>query len=53
MHNEEQFNLDIEEINDAEYVLRHAPNTIDSPSIGIDMLDILRKTIDEWIEEKQ
>lgn len=37
----------------AEYVLLHAPNTIKESEIGIDTLDMIRKTINEWIKEQQ
>jgi hypothetical protein len=32
-------------LNEAEYVLLHAPLTIDESKLGIDTLDLLKKTI--------
>jgi len=37
----------------AEYVMRHAPHTINETDLGIDTLDLVKKAVDEWIEEQQ
>ena len=37
----------------AEYVLQHAPHTIDETTLGLDTLDLVKKVIDEWIKEQQ
>ena len=34
-----------------EYVLLHAPNTIDESKLGVDALELIRKAINEWIKE--
>lgn len=34
-----------------EYVLLHAPNTIDESTLGVDTLELIRKAINEWIKE--
>ena len=41
------------EINDSTYVLLHAPNTINESTLGIDTLEMIRKTINEWVEKEQ
>lgn len=41
------------EIVDASIVLLHAPETINEQELGIDTIDLIRKTINEWIEEEQ
>jgi hypothetical protein len=46
--------LDLDDgITNPEYVLLHAPNTIDESTLGLDTLDLIRKTINEWVKEKQ
>mgnify|MGYP006087991207 FL=1 len=37
----------------AEYVMRHAPNTIKETDLGLDTLDLVKKAINEWIKEQQ
>jgi len=41
------------EITNAEYVLLHAPETINESLLGIDTIEMIRKAIDEWIKEQQ
>lgn len=38
-------------ITNPEYVLLHAPNTIDESKLGVDALELIRKAINEWIKE--
>ena len=46
--------LDLDDgMTNPEYVLLHAPNTIDESTLGLDTLDLIRKTINEWVNEKQ
>ena len=35
------------------YVLLHAPETIKKDELGIDTLDLIRKTINEWVKEEE
>ena len=45
--------LDLDDgMTNPEYVLLHAPNTIDESTLGLDTLDLIRKTINEWVKEK-
>ena len=47
MHNDqEEFILE-----DKEYVLKHAPYTIEQASIGMYALDRIKRLINEWYEE--
>jgi hypothetical protein len=48
-----QEELDLEDGTNPEYVLLHAPNTIKESELGIDTLEMIRKTINEWIKEQQ
>jgi hypothetical protein len=41
------------DIVDASIVLLHAPETINKADLGIDTIDLIRKTINEWIEKEQ
>jgi hypothetical protein len=41
------------EISDPTYVLLHAPNTINESTLGVDTLEMIRKTVNEWVEEEQ
>jgi|TARA_B110000908_G_scaffold74688_1_gene90001 hypothetical protein len=48
----DQRELDLQKYNNVEYVLKHAPNTIDPVYIGIDTLARIKKLIEnEWDEE--
>lgn len=54
MHNRlppKEFQTEME-VGDASIVLLHAPETIDPDDLGIDTIELIRKTINEWIEEK-
>lgn len=52
MDKQEQLELD-DGMTNPEYVLLHAPNTINESELGIDTLEMIRKTINEWIKEQQ
>ena len=55
MHNhiaKEEFQPELE-IVDASIVLLHAPETISELELGIDTIDLIRKTINEWVKEEQ
>jgi hypothetical protein len=55
MHNldNDQRELKLEDYNNPEYVLMHAPNTIDQVTIGIDTLDRIKRLINEWYKEEK
>jgi len=48
----EEFQPELE-IVDASIVLLHAPETINEQELGIDTIDLIRKTIHEWVKEEQ
>jgi hypothetical protein len=45
-----EFNLE-NGITNPEYVLLHAPETINESSLGVDTIELIRKIINEWIKE--
>ena len=54
MHNHYGEEIQTElEINDPTYVLLHAPNTINESTLGVDTLEMIRKTINAWVDEEQ
>ena len=50
MGKQQQLPLEVD-LSNQEYVLLHAPNTISESFLGVDTLDLIRKTINEWIKE--
>jgi len=40
-------------LNEAEYVLLHAPLTIDESKLGIDTLDLLKKTVEALVSKNR